>query len=80
MSFDHSGRVALITGAGSGIGRATALRVASEGAAVAVVDIRLDAAEETVAAIADGGGTGVTSSPRTNGISCSTRTSRACTW
>jgi NAD(P)-dependent dehydrogenase (short-subunit alcohol dehydrogenase family) len=59
MSFDHSGRVAPITGAGSGIGRATALRLASEGAAVAVVDIRLDAAEETVAAIADGGGTGV---------------------
>jgi NAD(P)-dependent dehydrogenase (short-subunit alcohol dehydrogenase family) len=59
VSFDHSGRAALITGAGSGIGRATALRLASEGAAVAVVDIRLDAAEETVAAIADGGGTGV---------------------
>ena len=56
MSFDHSERVALVTGAGSGIGRATAIRLASEGASVAVVDLRLDAAEETVGAIADAGG------------------------
>lgn len=56
MSFDHGGRVAFVTGAGSGIGRATALRLASEGASVAVVDVRLEAAEETAKAIADRGG------------------------
>ncbi|MGZ6543848.1 MAG: SDR family NAD(P)-dependent oxidoreductase [Actinomycetota bacterium] len=56
MTFDHGGRAAFITGAGSGIGRATSLRLASEGAAVAVIDLRLDAAEETARMINDGGG------------------------
>ncbi|HVA24959.1 MAG TPA: SDR family oxidoreductase [Chloroflexota bacterium] len=43
--------IAIVTGAGSGIGRATALRLASDGFAVAVADLNLAAAEETARAI-----------------------------
>jgi glucose 1-dehydrogenase/3-oxoacyl-[acyl-carrier protein] reductase len=57
VSFDHSGRVVFVTGAGSGIGRATARRLAAEGAAVAAVDVRLDAAQETASMIVEAGGT-----------------------
>jgi len=52
----HEGKNLFITGAGSGIGRATAKRIAGEGARVLVTDIDLAAAEETVTQIAADGG------------------------
>ncbi len=50
MAADLSGRVALITGAASGIGRASALAFASAGARVALVDIDADGLADTAAA------------------------------
>lgn len=50
------GRPGLVTGAGSGLGRATCLLAAEEGAPVAVLDIRLEAAEKTVEAVRARGG------------------------
>jgi 3-oxoacyl-[acyl-carrier protein] reductase len=50
-----SGRVAVVTGAGAGIGRAIALRLAADGARVAVLDIRAETASETVALLGSGG-------------------------
>ncbi|ARJ06971.1 short chain dehydrogenase [Cnuibacter physcomitrellae] len=51
MSTRFTDRVVLITGAGSGLGRATAVRLASEGAKLALVDISEKGLEETVAAV-----------------------------
>jgi NAD(P)-dependent dehydrogenase (short-subunit alcohol dehydrogenase family) len=50
------GKSALITGGGGGIGRATALAFAREGARVAVADLMTEAAEQTVASINQAGG------------------------
>ena len=50
------GKVALITGAGSGIGRHTAIRLAAEGAAAVAVDVNPATVAETVATVETAGG------------------------
>ena len=54
-----SGKIAIVTGAGSGIGAASAMRFAAEGARVLAADIRGHKAEQTVADIEDQGGQAV---------------------
>jgi NAD(P)-dependent dehydrogenase (short-subunit alcohol dehydrogenase family) len=51
------GRVAIVTGAATGIGAATACRLAADGAAVVIGDVNVDAAEQVVAKILESGGT-----------------------
>ncbi|HEY1719829.1 MAG TPA: glucose 1-dehydrogenase [Magnetospirillaceae bacterium] len=49
-------KVAIVTGGGGGIGRATCKRLSSEGAAIVAYDLKSDAAAETVAEIVNAGG------------------------
>ncbi|MCA1727659.1 MAG: glucose 1-dehydrogenase [Actinobacteria bacterium] len=58
-------KVAVVTGAGRGIGSATARRFAEEGAAVVVNDVDPDPAEETAQAIKDAGGRAMVSTENT---------------
>lgn len=54
--FDLAGKVAIVTGGGNGIGRASSLMLAAYGAAVAIADLKLAAAEKVAAEIVAAGG------------------------
>ena len=56
LSRSIKGKIALVTGAASGMGRATAHLFADEGALVAVTDLNLDAVSEVVSEIEESGG------------------------
>ncbi len=56
MTKQFEGKVALVTGAASGIGRASALAFAREGAKTVVADVLVEGGEETVRIIKEAGG------------------------
>ena len=57
--MDHTGHVAIVTGAAQGIGREYARALAALGASVVAADLNLDGAKETAALIESAGGTAV---------------------
>jgi 2-hydroxycyclohexanecarboxyl-CoA dehydrogenase len=59
MTRSLNGRVAVITGAGSGMGRSMALRLAEDDAKIAIWDINGEGAEETAKMVRDAGGTAI---------------------
>lgn len=59
MSAAFDGKVALVTGGGSGIGQATALAFARAGAKTVVADVDRDGGAQTLAAIVAAGGSGI---------------------
>ncbi|TMM51736.1 SDR family NAD(P)-dependent oxidoreductase [Sulfitobacter sabulilitoris] len=56
MSFDFTGKTAVVTGAAGGIGRAVCLSLARAGARVVAVDLSAQAGEQTAASVRDAGG------------------------
>ena len=59
MELDLRNTVALVTGAGGGLGEAVALHIAVQGVAVAAVDQDIASAERTIAAVEQAGGRGL---------------------
>lgn len=59
MTRSLNGRVAVITGAGSGMGRSMALRLAEDNARIAIWDINGEGAEETARLVREAGGTAI---------------------
>ena len=57
------GKTALITGGGGGIGRATALAFAREGARIAVADVAIESADRTVTQVNAAGGRRASGAP-----------------